>query len=157
MNCSIFLKNYVSVFGMICDEQGLFLGACGGVMGGNISSGKFFYLKEVGLFVAMQYDSILHILLGAAIFDMEYARWLDDDLRMTSELRAAVEGHLPDGNLRAIVDGYMSHYDEIFELKSVGAKSDVFHLMTGMWMSPAERCFLWIGGFRPSKLIEVSV
>ncbi|XP_022927048.1 transcription factor TGA9-like isoform X1 [Cucurbita moschata] len=113
-------------------SEGLFLGACGGVMGGNISS-------------------------GAAIFDMEYARWLDNDLRMMSELRAAVEGHLPDGDLRAIVDGYMSHYDEIFELKSVGAKSDVFHLMTGMWMSPAERCFLWIGGFRPSKLIEMVI
>ncbi|XP_022973083.1 transcription factor TGA9-like isoform X2 [Cucurbita maxima] len=113
-------------------SEGLFLGACGGVMGGNISS-------------------------GAAIFNMKYARWLDDDLRMMSELRAAVEGHLSDGDLRAIVDGYMSHYDEIFELKSVGAKSDVFHLMTGMWMSPAERCFLWIGGFRPSKLIEMVI
>lgn len=30
---------------MICVEQGLFLGACGGVMGGNISSGEFFFLS----------------------------------------------------------------------------------------------------------------
>ena len=97
-----------------------------------------------------------HILLGAAIFDMEYARWLDDDHRLMAELRAALHGYLPDGDLQAIVDNYISHYDEIFHLKSVAAKSDVFHLITGMWMTPAERCFLWIGGFRPSKLIEVS-
>ncbi|KAL0534295.1 hypothetical protein IC582_028584 [Cucumis melo] len=112
-------------------SQGLFVGACGGVMGGNISS--------------------------AAIFDMEYARWLDEDHRLMAELRAALQGHLPDGDLRAIVDSYISHYDEIFHLKGVAAKSDVFHLITGMWMTPAERCFLWIGGFRPSKLIEMLI
>lgn len=113
-------------------SQGLFLGGCGGVMGGNISS-------------------------GAAIFDMEYARWLDEDHRLMAELRAALQGHLPDGDLRAIVESYISHYDEIFHLKGVAAKSDVFHLITGMWMTPAERCFLWIGGFRPSKLIEMLI
>ncbi|KAA0035424.1 transcription factor HBP-1b(c38)-like [Cucumis melo var. makuwa] len=96
-------------------------------------------------------------MLGAAIFDMEYARWLDEDHRLMAELRAALQGHLPDGDLRAIVDSYISHYDEIFHLKGVAAKSDVFHLITGMWMTPAERCFLWIGGFRPSKLIEMLI
>ncbi|KAG7012700.1 Transcription factor TGA9 [Cucurbita argyrosperma subsp. argyrosperma] len=110
-------------------SQGLFLGACGGV----------------------------NSLRGAAIFDMEYARWLDDDHRLMAELRAALHGYLPDGDLQAIVDNYISHYDEIFHLKSVAAKSDVFHLITGMWMTPAERCFLWIGGFRPSKLIEMLI
>ncbi|XP_051134054.1 transcription factor TGA9-like isoform X2 [Andrographis paniculata] len=39
----------------------------------------------------------------------------------------------------------------------VAAKSDVFHLITGMWTSPAERCFLWIGGFRPSDLIKMLI
>ncbi|XP_052187733.1 transcription factor TGA9-like isoform X2 [Diospyros lotus] len=92
---------------------------------------------------------------GATIFDMEYGRWLDDDHRHVSELRAALQAHLPDGDLRVIVDGYVAHYDEIFRLKEVAAKSDVFHLITGMWTTPAERCFLWIGGFRPSELIKM--
>ncbi|EXB38445.1 TGACG-sequence-specific DNA-binding protein TGA-2.1 [Morus notabilis] len=109
--------------------QGLFLGACGGAAG-NISS-------------------------GAAIFDMEYARWLEDDQRHMTELRTGLQAHLPDGDLRMIVDGYISHYDEIFRLKGVAAKSDVFHLITGMWTTPAERCFLWMGGFRPSELIKL--
>lgn len=97
------------------------------------------------------------VFLGAAIFDMEYARWLEDDHRHMSELRTGLQAHLSDSDLRVIVDGYISHYDEIFHLKGVAAKSDVFHLITGMWTTPAERCFLWMGGFRPSELIKVWV
>ncbi|KAL2557397.1 bZIP transcription factor family protein [Forsythia ovata] len=110
-------------------SQGFFVGGGGGA-GGNISS-------------------------GAAIFDMEYARWLDDDHRHMSEIRTALQAHLSDGDLRVILDGYIAHYDEIFRLKGDAAKSDVFHLITGMWTTPAERCFLWMGGFRPSELIKM--
>lgn len=89
------------------------------------------------------------------MFDVEYARWLDDDHRHMSELRTALKAHLSDNDLRMIVEGYISHYDEIFRLKGIAARTDVFHLLTGMWSSPAERCFLWMGGFRPSELIKV--
>ncbi|TKY67070.1 TGACG-sequence-specific DNA-binding protein TGA-2.1 [Spatholobus suberectus] len=109
-------------------SQGLFMG-CGGA-GGNISS-------------------------GAAMFDMEYARWLEDDHRHMAELQTGLQ--LSDGELRVIVDGYLSHYDEVFRLKGLAAKTDVFHLINGMWTSPAERCFLWIGGFKPSELITMLI
>lgn len=112
-------------------SQGLFLGG-GGSTGGNISP-------------------------GAAIFDMEYARWLDDDHRHMAELRTGLQAHLSDSDLRIIVDGHIAHYDEIFRLKGVAAKSDVFHLITGLWTTPAERCFLWMGGFRPSELIKTLI
>ncbi|CAK9184716.1 unnamed protein product [Ilex paraguariensis] len=113
-------------------SQGLFLGGGGGGASGNISS-------------------------GAAIFDMEYARWLDDDQRHMLELRTGLQAQLLDGDLRVIVDGYIAHCDEMFRLKGVAAKSDVFHIITGMWTTPAERCFLWIGGFRPSELIKMLI
>ncbi|KAK8707518.1 hypothetical protein V6N13_058576 [Hibiscus sabdariffa] len=112
-------------------SQGFFLGGCAGAVG-NISS-------------------------GAAIFDMEYSRWLEDDQRHMSELRTGLNAHLSDSDLRIIVDTYISHYDEIFRLKVVAAKADVFHLITGMWTTPAERCFLWMGGFRPSELIKMLI
>nr|GMC72291.1 transcription factor TGA9-like isoform X3 [Ipomoea batatas] len=86
---------------------------------------------------------------------MEYARWLEDDHRHMSELRTALQAHLSDDDLRVIIDCYIAHYDEIFRLKGVAAKTDVFHLITGMWMTQAERCFLWMGGFRPSELIKM--
>ena len=49
----------------------------------------------------------------------------------------------------------MQHYDELFQLKAALARSDVFHLLTGAWATPAERCFFWMGGFRPSELLKV--
>ncbi|KAL6905620.1 hypothetical protein ACP4OV_003221 [Aristida adscensionis] len=91
---------------------------------------------------------------GAAMFDMEYARWLDDHCRRIAELHGALQVHLPDADLRAIVDDTLTHYDQLFRLKAMAAKSDVFHLINGVWASPAERCFNWMGGFRPSDLIK---
>ncbi|KAI3416632.1 uncharacterized protein J3R85_015256 [Psidium guajava] len=94
---------------------------------------------------------------GAMTFDVEYARWLEDQNRQINELRSAVTAHAGDGELRIIVDGIMTHYDDIFRLKSTAAKNDVFHLLSGMWKTPAERCFMWIGGFRPSELLKLLV
>ncbi|XP_010557413.1 PREDICTED: transcription factor TGA2.2 isoform X2 [Tarenaya hassleriana] len=94
---------------------------------------------------------------GAAIFDMEYGRWLEEENRHMSEIRTGVQAHLSDSDLRVTVDGYIAHFDELFRLKAAAAKSDVFHLVTGTWMSPAERCFIWIAGFRPSDLIKMVV
>ncbi|KAJ6790477.1 transcription factor TGA2.2-like [Iris pallida] len=109
-------------------SQGLLFG--GGTAGGNISS-------------------------GAAMFDLEYARWLEENYKHMAELQGGLQAHLPDGDLRVVVDDCLAHYDEMFRLKGVAAKSDVFHLVTGMWTTPAERCFLWIGGFRPSELLKI--
>uniref|UniRef100_A0A0E0L341 DOG1 domain-containing protein n=1 Tax=Oryza punctata TaxID=4537 RepID=A0A0E0L341_ORYPU len=94
---------------------------------------------------------------GAAMFDMEYTRWLDDDSKCMAELQGALQAQLPDGNLGAIVEECMRHYDELFHLRAVLASSDVFHLMTGMWAAPAERCFLWMAGFRPSEILKMLI
>ncbi|CAA7404403.1 unnamed protein product [Spirodela intermedia] len=94
---------------------------------------------------------------GAAIFDMEYARWLDEDRKLMSELGTGLRGQLADDDLRVVVDECLAHHDEIFQLKAAAASSDVFHIITGMWASPAERCFLWMGGFRPSEILKMLI
>lgn len=71
------------------------------------------------------------------------------------ELRNAVHEHLPENDLRVYVDNSLAHYDQVIALKGMIAKSDVFHLVSGAWKTPAERCFMWMGGFRPSELIKV--
>ncbi|ONK67058.1 uncharacterized protein A4U43_C06F15230 [Asparagus officinalis] len=93
--------------------------------------------------------------LGALPFDMEYARWIDEHQHQINNLRSALNSHLSDDDLRHLVDAVMSHYDEVFRLKGVGTKSDVFHMLSGMWTTPAERCFLWLGGFRSSELLKI--
>lgn len=89
------------------------------------------------------------------MFDMEYARWLEEHHRLMCDLRAAVQEHLPETELKMFVDGGLAHFDQLMALKAIAAKSDVFHLVSGMWLTPAERCFMWLGGFRPSDLIKV--
>ncbi|KAH7578470.1 hypothetical protein JRO89_XS01G0385800 [Xanthoceras sorbifolium] len=117
-------------------SQGMFFG---GVVGG-----------EQGLPVGLN-----SISSDAAVFDMEYARWLEVHHRLMCELRAAVQEHLPENELRLFVDNCLAHYDEMINLKGMVARTDVFHLVSGMWKTPAERCFMWMGGFRPSELIKV--
>ncbi|PKA65753.1 TGACG-sequence-specific DNA-binding protein TGA-2.1 [Apostasia shenzhenica] len=92
---------------------------------------------------------------GAAAFDVEYAGWLESHHKRMGELRAGLQACLADDELRFIVDGCIASYDEIFRLKSTAAKTDAFHLLTGAWKTPAERCFLWIAGFRPSELLKM--
>ncbi|XP_042443304.1 bZIP transcription factor TGA10-like isoform X1 [Zingiber officinale] len=90
-----------------------------------------------------------------AMFDMEYTKWLEEHHRLTCELRAAVQEHLQENELLMYVESCMAHYDQMLHLKNMVIKSDVFHLISGMWMTPAERCFMWMGGFRPSELIKI--
>ncbi|GLT34484.1 hypothetical protein SLA2020_089940 [Shorea laevis] len=92
---------------------------------------------------------------GALAFDMEYAHWLDEHQRLITDLRLAVSSQMGDNELRLLVDGVMAHYDEVFRLKNIGTKTDVFHMLSGMWKTPAERCFMWLGGFRSSELLKI--
>lgn len=88
-------------------------------------------------------------------FDVEYRRWQEDKNRQMKELSSALDSHASDAELRIIVDGVIAHYEEFYRIKSNAAKNDVFHLLSGMWKTPAERCFLWLGGFRSSELLKV--
>ncbi|XP_076907514.1 transcription factor TGA2.3-like [Bidens hawaiensis] len=94
---------------------------------------------------------------GALAFDVEYGRWLEEHNRRINELKGAVSNHAGDGELRIIVDGVVAHYEDIFRIKSDAAKADVFHVLSGMWKTPAERCFLWLGGFRSSELLKLLI
>lgn len=53
------------------------------------------------------------------------------------------------------VESCLAHHDEMVGIKEGAIKGDVFHLISGVWRSPAERCFLWLGGFRPSEVIKM--
>ncbi|XP_042024064.1 bZIP transcription factor TGA10-like [Salvia splendens] len=117
-------------------SQGVFLG-------GNANAGG-----EQGL-------PCTNISSDAALFDMEYARWLEEHHHLMVELRSAVHEHRPESELQILVDNSLAHYDQMIGLKSVAVKSDVFHIFSGMWRTPAERCFLWMGGVRPSELIKI--
>uniref|UniRef100_A0A7N0U1U4 Uncharacterized protein n=1 Tax=Kalanchoe fedtschenkoi TaxID=63787 RepID=A0A7N0U1U4_KALFE len=113
--------------------------------------------RQQGMFVAsgISGDYSSSVGSGALAFDMEYARWLDEHHRLINDLRSAVNSQVGDGELRILVDSIMTHYEEKFRIKCLGAKSDVFHVLSGMWKTPAERCFMWLGGFRSSEILKI--
>ncbi|XP_066352532.1 transcription factor HBP-1b(c38)-like isoform X2 [Miscanthus floridulus] len=90
-----------------------------------------------------------------AAFELEYAHWVEEQGRQATELRAALQSHAPDVQLRVLVDAGLEHYGALFQAKARAARSDAFFVLSGVWRAPAERFFLWIGGFRPSELLKV--
>lgn len=92
---------------------------------------------------------------GIAAFEMEYVHWVDEQHRQISELRNALQAHITDIELRILVESGLNHYSNLFRMKADAAKVDVFYLISGMWRTSTERFFQWIGGFRPSELLNV--
>ncbi|KAK4804041.1 hypothetical protein SAY86_003858 [Trapa natans] len=86
---------------------------------------------------------------------MEYGHWVEEQHRKICELRSALQAQVGDAELRILVDNSLKHYQDLFGMKAEVAKVDVFYLMSGIWRTSAERFFQWIGGFRPSELLNV--
>ncbi|KAH0911720.1 hypothetical protein HID58_035041 [Brassica napus] len=92
---------------------------------------------------------------GIAAFEMEYTHWLEEQNKRVSEIRTALQAHISDIELKMLVDICLNHYANLFRMKADAAKADVFFLISGMWRTSTERFFQWIGGFRPSELLNV--
>ncbi|XP_008668574.1 transcription factor TGAL6 isoform X1 [Zea mays] len=93
---------------------------------------------------------------GVAAFEIEYRHWVDEQKRHTAELMSALQGQqTSELELRLLVETGLSNYEHLFRIKALAANADVFHVMSGVWKTPAERFFLWIGGFRPSEVLKI--
>ncbi|KAK8507694.1 hypothetical protein V6N12_067027 [Hibiscus sabdariffa] len=94
---------------------------------------------------------------GITAFEMEYTHWVEEQNRQICELRTALMAHVTDIELRILVESGLNHYCKLFRMKEDAAKADVFYLISGIWRTSAERFFHWIGGFRPSEILNVVV
>ncbi|XP_052118599.1 transcription factor TGA2.1 [Arachis duranensis] len=92
---------------------------------------------------------------GALAFDMNFMRWINQHHRLISDIRSAVNSQMGDNELNLLIDGVLACPDELLQVKTIGAKEDVFHILSGTWKTHAERCFMWLGGFRRSELLKV--
>lgn len=116
--------------------------------------------RQQGIFLGGGLDTIPlgfsgSINAGIVAFEMEYGHWVEEQDRQICELRTALSLNVVGIELTVLVDDCMRHYDALFALKANAAKTDIFYIMSGMWKTSAERFFLWIGGFRPSEVLQV--
>nr|CAB3461113.1 unnamed protein product [Digitaria exilis] len=107
--------------------------------------------RQQGIFIPSPGDQ-LHPTRENAL---DYARWQEDHNKQIDELRAALNAHAGDDDLRRIIDSIVAHYGEAFRLNGIAAKADAVHVLSAMWKTPVERCFLWLGEFRPSELLKL--
>ncbi|KAF1889192.1 hypothetical protein Lal_00024514 [Lupinus albus] len=94
---------------------------------------------------------------GMSTFEIQYGHWVEEQLRQNEELRNALQTHASDVQLHLLVEHSLNHYSNLFRMKADAAKTDIFYLISGVWKSPVERLFLWIGGSRPSQLLNIIV
>ncbi|KAL2468046.1 Transcription factor TGA7 [Forsythia ovata] len=92
---------------------------------------------------------------GIAAFEMEYGHWMEEQQRKNSDLRNVLQSPIADVELRLLVEDVLEHYCNLFRMKRDASRADAFYLVFGMWRTPVEQFFLWIGGFQPSELISV--
>lgn len=88
-------------------------------------------------------------------FEMEYDLWLEEQRKNDDELRKVLMTYTSETDLRIFVNSGFNHYYNLFRMKAIAAKADVFYLMSGLWRTPVERFFQWIGGFQPSQLLYI--
>lgn len=116
----------------------------------------FVYIHD-HLHILLEYMRLTYVCMyvGCVAFDVEYKGWADEHQRLINDLRWALNCRLSDTGLHLVVEQVMSNYHELFRMKRSGAKSDIFHILSGSWKTPAERFFMWLGGFRSSDLLKV--
>ncbi|XP_027942389.1 transcription factor TGA3-like isoform X4 [Vigna unguiculata] len=90
-------------------------------------------------------------------FEIEYGQWVEEQHRRNEELRHAFQTQAPDVQLNVVVQSVLNHYSNLFRMKADAAKADVLYLLSGVWKASVERIFLWIGGSRPSQLLNIIV
>ena len=84
------------------------------------------------------------------LFELEYGQWIEEQDRQNQELRNALQTQASEMQLHLLVESCLSHYSNLFRMKA-----DLFYLISGAWKASVERLFLWIGGSRPSQLLNV--
>ncbi|MFS7953069.1 putative transcription factor bZIP family [Helianthus anomalus] len=90
---------------------------------------------------------------GIVAFEIMYDLWVFEQRKRDNELKIMLQNQVSEPDLRISVDCSLNHYYELFQMKANAMKADVFYFMYGMWRTPIERLFQWLGGPRPSELI----
>ncbi|KAH6558291.1 hypothetical protein KP509_1Z070500 [Ceratopteris richardii] len=92
-------------------------------------------------------------------FEKFYVRWIEEMKRLFKHLRAKLQQNdcsLEEGEISALVHSCHSHYCEYMSEKIKLCKEDASFVVAGMWRTPLEAGFLWMGGWRPTTAIVLA-
>ncbi|MCO5586249.1 hypothetical protein L7F22_040188 [Adiantum nelumboides] len=91
-------------------------------------------------------------------FEKFYVGWLEEMKRRFEKLRIALlQASLSEEEVVAIhVQACHSHYSEYMSEKIKLCKEDASFVVAGMWRTPLEAGFLWMGGWRPTTAVVLA-
>lgn len=91
-------------------------------------------------------------------FEKFYVQWLEEMKRRFGRLRVALqEASVTDEDgVAVLVQACHSHYCDYMDEKIKLCKEDASFVVTGMWRTPLEAGFLWMGGWRPTTAVVLA-
>ncbi|XP_071709017.1 TGACG-sequence-specific DNA-binding protein TGA-2.1-like [Rutidosis leptorrhynchoides] len=104
-------------------------------------------LKEVGINEDINCDPIN--------FNKQFNDWFGEHSQRIMQLRRRLIGEFIEADILPIVDNTLSHFYTIFNIKKNASKIHVFTIIYRSWMTHAQRCTMWIGGIRPTKMLKL--
>ncbi|CAM8966668.1 unnamed protein product [Rhodiola kirilowii] len=81
--------------------------------------------------------------------------WMSRQEAILDELQRSVSNPNFDGDSSELVERVTAHYNEYYHAKSRVAHDNVFLLFSPTWLTPLERSFLWIAGFKPGLAFQI--
>lgn len=102
-------------------------------------------------------------LVSSSVDDAEsmhtfFREWMNRQEGVLTELQRSITSPNSDESESGhseLLGRVMSHYTEYYVAKSRVGQDNVFLLFSPTWLSPLERSFLWIGGFKPGLAFQI--
>lgn len=91
-------------------------------------------------------------------FEKFYVQWLGEMKGRFGRLRVALQqaSRAEEEEVAALVQACYSHYCEYMGEKIKLCKEDASFVVAGMWRTPLEAGFLWMGGWRPTTAVVLA-
>uniref|UniRef100_A0A7N0TPD1 DOG1 domain-containing protein n=1 Tax=Kalanchoe fedtschenkoi TaxID=63787 RepID=A0A7N0TPD1_KALFE len=106
-------------------------------------------------------------LVSSSVDDVEsmhgfYRDWIGRQEAVLHELQRSAANPNSDGGdegaearLGELVERVTEHYNEYYNAKSRVAYDNVFLVFSPTWLTPFERSFLWVAGFKPGLAFQI--
>lgn len=89
-------------------------------------------------------------------FEQFYVQWIEEMNSLFNSLRAALQQSKTEDEVGSLVQACYSHYSHYMEQKMKICQEDASYVVAGMWRTPLEAGFMWIGGWRPTTAVVLA-
>lgn len=94
--------------------------------------------------------------MSVLAFEKFYVQWLEGIKSRLSALSHALQQSKPEDEVASLVHACYMHFSDYMNEKIKICQEDASFVVAGMWRSPLEAGFLWMGGWRPTTAVVLA-